>query len=50
MSKWESTYAVQCDFLPFREWIVKAESESEARMIAVNMLGVPYEETSATLI
>jgi hypothetical protein len=24
MSKWNLTYAVQCDFRPFQEWIVKA--------------------------
>jgi hypothetical protein len=47
---WTATYAVECDFRPYLQWIVEAESESEARMIVVNQLGVPYEQTSATLI
>jgi hypothetical protein len=48
MSKWNLTYVVECDFRPFQEWIVEAESESEARLIVSKQLGVPYEETSAT--
>jgi len=50
MSRWMLRYLVHCDFLPFREWNVEAESESEARLMIVNQVGVPYEETSATLI
>lgn len=50
MSKWTLTYAVECDFRPFQQWIVEAESESEARLIVARQLGVPYEETSAKRI
>jgi hypothetical protein len=46
---WTSTYAVECDFRPYLRWVVEAESESEARLMIVDMLGVPYEQTSATL-
>lgn len=49
MSNWTSTYAVQCDFRPYQEWIVEAESESEARLIVSRQLNVPYEETSASI-
>lgn len=42
------SYRVECDFRPYRAWIVQAESESEARLIVARQLGVPYEETSAT--
>jgi len=50
MSKWNLTYAVQCDFRPFQKWIVEAESESEARLMVAQMLKVPYEETDARTI
>jgi len=50
MNRWMLRYIVHCDFKPFQEWHVEAESESEARLIIVEQLGVPYEETSATLI
>jgi hypothetical protein len=43
------TYAVECNFRPFQQWIVKAESQSEARLMVAQMLGVPFEETSATI-
>ena len=43
----ELKYAVECDFRPFQQWIVEAESESEARLIVSRQLNVPYEETSA---
>lgn len=44
----ELKYVVQCDFRPYQQWIIKAESESEARLIVARQLSVPYEETSAT--
>ena len=43
-------YAVECDFRPYQEWVVEAESESEARLIVARQLGVPYEETDARTI
>jgi hypothetical protein len=43
------TYKVTADFLPFRSWIVQAESESEARLSIAQALGIPYEQTSAEL-
>jgi len=46
---WKLTYRVTCDWLPFREWHVQAESESEARLEISRMLGVAYEETDAQL-
>jgi hypothetical protein len=49
MSRWMSKYIVHCDFRPFQEWQVEAESESEARLIVCKQLNVPYEETSASL-
>jgi hypothetical protein len=42
-------YKITCDWLPFREWHVQAESESEARLEISRMLKVPYEETDAEL-
>lgn len=50
MNRWMLRYVVQCDFRPFQEWEIEAESESEARLIVCKQLNVPYEETSATLI
>lgn len=44
------TYAVECDFRPFRRWIIQAESESEARLALVALIGVPYEETGASTV
>jgi hypothetical protein len=43
------TYAVECDFRPYQQWIVEAESESEARLMVAQMLGVPFEETDAAI-
>jgi hypothetical protein len=43
------TYLVECDFRPYQRWAVEAESESEARMMVSKTLGVPYEQTSATI-
>ena len=40
-------YKITADFLPFRSWIVRAESESEARLEIAQKLGIPYEQTSA---
>jgi len=42
-------YKVTADWLPFREWYVQAESESEARLEISRMLGVAFEETDAQL-
>lgn len=49
MTRWQLTYAVSADYLPFRHWLICAESESEARLKLVALLGVPYDQTSATL-
>ena len=46
---WKLQYKVTADWLPFREWLVLAESESEARMELVSKLGIPYEETEAAI-
>jgi hypothetical protein len=43
------TYVCSADFLPFRFWIITAESESEARLLLAKRLSLPYDETSATL-
>lgn len=43
------TYAVMADFRPYRRWIIQAESESEARLELVKLLGIPYEQTEAQL-
>ena len=43
------SYIVTADFLPFRQWHIDAESESEARLALVALAGVPYEETAAEL-
>lgn len=43
------TYICSADFLPWRFWEIVAESESEARILLAKRLGLPYEETSATL-
>jgi hypothetical protein len=47
--KCKLTYLVECDFRPFQRWAVEAESESEARLIVAQTLGVNFEETSATI-
>jgi len=49
MSTWESEYVVTVDFLPYIAWTITAESESEARLKLVELLGIPYEETIASL-
>jgi len=49
MSAWDLEYVVTADFLPYRAWMITAESESEARMKLVELLGIPYEETAASL-
>lgn len=43
------TYRVTADFRPYRYWLIEAESPGEARMELGGMIGVPYEETEATL-
>jgi hypothetical protein len=42
-------YNLTTDWLPFREWHVQAESESQARLEISRMLGVAYDETDAQL-
>lgn len=49
MSTWLLSYTVTADFLPFRRWRIEAESESEARLALVALIGVPYEQTAAEL-
>lgn len=46
---WKHTYRVSADYLPFRIWLIEAESASEARLELVRMIGVPYEQTEAIL-
>jgi hypothetical protein len=46
---WKLNYIVTVDWLPFREWHVQAESESEARLEISRMLGVAYEQMDAQL-
>jgi len=41
-------YKVTADFLPFRTWLIEAASESEARLKLCQLIGVPYDQTSAT--
>ena len=43
------TYTCTADFRPYQRWIIEVESESEARLELVKLLGVPYEQTDATL-
>lgn len=43
-------YEVTCDFRPYQAWVLDADSESEARIILARQLGVPYEETSASIV
>ena len=42
-------YTVTADYLPFRRFFITAGSESEARLTLSKRLGIPYEETSASL-
>lgn len=46
---WKRTYKVTADFRPYLYWYIEAESESEARMELVRLIGVPYEQTEARL-
>lgn len=43
------TYRVSADFRPYMYWEIEAESESEARLELVKLIGVPYEQTDAAL-
>jgi len=45
---WLLTYRVEHDFRPFQGWVVKAESESEARLEICKKFGFKYGETSAS--
>lgn len=42
-------YEVTADFRPYQSWIIEAESESEARLELARLIGVPYEETAASI-
>ena len=46
---WTQTYRVSADFRPYLYWLIEAESASEARLELARMIGVPYEQTEATL-
>lgn len=46
---WTQTYRVTADYLPFRVWLIEAESASEAKLELARLIGVPYEQTEATL-
>lgn len=43
------TYAVTSDWIPYRVWIIRAESESQARQIVAAQLQCPLEHLEATL-
>lgn len=49
MNNWNLNYTVTCDFLPYRYWTVKAESEIEARQIIATEQNVPLEQVSASI-
>ena len=42
-------YRVSNDWLPFRFWMVQADSEIEARMVVAEKLGCELGELEATL-
>ena len=46
---WTQTYRVSADFRPYLYWLIQAETPTEARMELARLIGVPYEETEATL-
>ena len=46
---WKHTYRVSADFRPYLYWLIEAESASEARLELVRLIGIPYEQTEATL-
>lgn len=50
MKDWNLTYTVTADFLPYRYWVIRAESEIEARMIVSNNGEIPLEQLSASLV
>lgn len=50
MRNWALTYVVTADFLPYRYWVIQAESEYEAREIVSNGGEIPMEELNASLI
>lgn len=43
------SYIVTADFRPYQRWIIQADSDSEARLALVALIGVPYEETAAQI-
>jgi hypothetical protein len=43
------TYAVTSDWIPYRVWIIRAESEIEARQIVAEKLQCPLEHLDAAL-
>jgi len=43
------TYAVTSDWIPYRVWIIRAESESQAREIVAAKLQCPLEHLDAAL-
>lgn len=43
------TYVTTADFLPYRYWVIQAESEYEARKIVSNNGEIPMEELEARL-
>jgi len=43
------TYAVTSDWIPYRVWIIRAESEIEARQVVAAQLQCPLEHLDAAL-
>jgi hypothetical protein len=43
------TYAVTSDWIPYRAWIIRAESEIEARQAVAAQLQCPLEHLDAAL-
>jgi hypothetical protein len=43
------TYAVTSDWIPYRVWIIRAESEIEARQAVAEQLKCPLEHLEAAL-
>jgi hypothetical protein len=43
------TYAVTSDWIPYRVWIIRAESEIEARQVVAAQLQCPLDHLEATL-
>ena len=45
---WRIAYTVTADWRPYRRWIVRAESEFEARAMVSAEIGVPVDELAAS--